>query len=32
VLLADPNWLTKVREGRFSELQPYSKECMDTLF
>lgn len=32
VLLADPNWLTKVRKGRFSELQPYSKECMDTLF
>jgi hypothetical protein len=32
VLLADPNWLKKVREGRSGELRPYSKECMETLF
>lgn len=32
VLLADPNWLEKVRAGAVDQLKPYSKECMDTLF
>ena len=31
-LLADPNWLAKVRAGSVSELMPYSRECMDTLY
>ena len=31
VLLADPNWLTKVREDQFSERQPYSKDCITKL-
>ncbi|MFN3552922.1 MAG: NADH:flavin oxidoreductase [Novosphingobium meiothermophilum] len=32
VLLADPNWLTKVRSGATDQLKPYSRECMDTLY
>jgi 2,4-dienoyl-CoA reductase-like NADH-dependent reductase (Old Yellow Enzyme family) len=31
VLLADPNWLQKVRAGAVAELKPYSRECMDVL-
>lgn len=31
-LLADPNWLQKVRRGAVDELKPYSRACMDTLF
>lgn len=30
-LLADPNWLQKVRNGAVDELLPYSRECMDVL-
>lgn len=32
VLLADPDWLAKVRGGQFSDLRPYSKECMNELY
>jgi 2,4-dienoyl-CoA reductase-like NADH-dependent reductase (Old Yellow Enzyme family) len=32
VLLADPNWLQKVRAGQTDQLKPYSKECMTTLY
>jgi 2,4-dienoyl-CoA reductase-like NADH-dependent reductase (Old Yellow Enzyme family) len=31
-LLGDPWWLQKVRDGRFSELQPYSVQAMQTHF
>lgn len=31
VLLADPDWLQKVRTGAVTELKPYSRECMDVL-
>jgi 2,4-dienoyl-CoA reductase-like NADH-dependent reductase (Old Yellow Enzyme family) len=31
-LMADPNWLQKVRAGAVDELRPYSKACMDTLY
>ena len=32
VLLADPDWLAKVRNGQLSDLRPYSKECMNELY
>jgi 2,4-dienoyl-CoA reductase-like NADH-dependent reductase (Old Yellow Enzyme family) len=32
VLLNDPCWLQKVREGRYSELKPYSVEAMRSHF
>jgi 2,4-dienoyl-CoA reductase-like NADH-dependent reductase (Old Yellow Enzyme family) len=32
VLLNDPWWLLKVREGRLSELKPYSVEAMRSHF
>ncbi|AYJ85158.1 12-oxophytodienoate reductase (plasmid) [Sphingomonas paeninsulae] len=32
VLLSDPSWLQKVREGRLGELTPYSAEAMQTLY
>jgi 2,4-dienoyl-CoA reductase-like NADH-dependent reductase (Old Yellow Enzyme family) len=32
VLLADPQWLDKVRAGRFGELSDYSAEALSTLF
>ena len=32
VLLADPHWLEKVRNGRLKELKPYSAEAMKTLY
>lgn len=32
VLLADPNWLVKVRGGAVDQLKPYSRECMNTLY
>ena len=31
-LLSDPEWLEKARGGRFSELKPYSKEALETLY
>jgi len=31
-LLGDPWWLQKIRDGRFSELQPYSVKAMQTHF
>jgi len=30
-LLADPNWLQKIRTGAVSELKPYSRACMNEL-
>lgn len=30
-LLADPAWATKVREGRFDDLQPFSPDALKTL-
>ena len=30
-LLADPCWTSKVRDGRFSELQPFTPEALKTL-
>lgn len=30
-LLADPEWARKVKEGRLDELQPFTKEALDTL-
>lgn len=32
VLLSDPSWIRKVREGRIDELRPYSVEAMKTLY
>ncbi|MDB5713953.1 MAG: 12-oxophytodienoate reductase [Sphingomonadales bacterium] len=32
VLLSDPAWLQKVREGRLGELNPYSAKAMETLY
>jgi len=32
VLLADPDWLNKIRDGRLEELKPYSAEAMKTLY
>jgi 2,4-dienoyl-CoA reductase-like NADH-dependent reductase (Old Yellow Enzyme family) len=32
VLLADPQWLRKVHEGRLDELEPYSAAAMQTLY
>jgi 2,4-dienoyl-CoA reductase-like NADH-dependent reductase (Old Yellow Enzyme family) len=32
VLLADPAWLVKVRDGRMDQLRPYTVEAMQTLF
>ena len=32
VLLADPLWSRKVREGRYEELQPYSAEAMSVYY
>ena len=32
VLLADPAWLSKVREGRYDALRPYTREAMGTLY
>lgn len=31
-LLADPQWVSKIREGRTDELQGFTKTAMDTLF
>ncbi len=31
-LLADPMWVRKVKEGRFDELIPFSKDVLDTLY
>lgn len=31
VLLADPDWLRKIRAGKIDRLLPYSKECMAKL-
>ncbi len=31
-LLSDPEWLEKVRAGRLSELKPYSKQALETLY
>jgi len=31
-MLADPGWAIKVREGRFSELTPFTPEVLKTLF
>lgn len=31
-LLSDPEWLEKVRAGRLSELKPYSKDALETLY
>ncbi len=31
-LIVDPDWARKVREGRFSELTPFSREALGTLF
>ncbi len=30
-LLADPAWVRKVREGRFDDLQPYTREALKSL-
>jgi len=30
-LIVDPDWTRKVRQGRFSELQPYQREALATL-
>jgi hypothetical protein len=30
-LLADPQWATKVREGRFADLSPFSASSLATL-
>jgi 2,4-dienoyl-CoA reductase-like NADH-dependent reductase (Old Yellow Enzyme family) len=30
-LLQDPNWATKVKEGRVGELQPFRREALATL-
>jgi 2,4-dienoyl-CoA reductase-like NADH-dependent reductase (Old Yellow Enzyme family) len=30
--LADPAWASKVREGRYSELKPFSLDALKTLF
>jgi len=32
VLLADPDWLRKVRSGETDQVRPYSREAMETLF
>ena len=31
-LLADPNWLQKLRAGAVEQMVPYSKACMETLY
>ena len=31
-LLQDPHWVVKVRDGRFDELKPYSREAMGVLY
>ena len=31
-LLADPNWLQKLRTGAVDQMVPYSKACMETLY
>ncbi|WP_026376294.1 NADH:flavin oxidoreductase [Aestuariibacter salexigens] len=31
-LLQDPNWVTKVKEGRLDELQPYDASAIKTLY
>ena len=31
-LLADPNWLQKLRSGAVEQMVPYSKACMETLY
>ena len=31
-LLGDPHWLEKIRTGRVQDLNPYSIECMNTLY
>lgn len=31
-LLADPNWLEKVRQNRIHEIKTFSKECLDILY
>jgi 2,4-dienoyl-CoA reductase-like NADH-dependent reductase (Old Yellow Enzyme family) len=30
-LIVDPDWVAKVREGRFAELRPYHREALGTL-
>ena len=30
-LIVDPEWADKVREGRFSEILPFSREALKTL-
>lgn len=32
MLIADPAWARKVREGRFDELIPFSRDLLDTLY
>ncbi|PIH60263.1 NADH:flavin oxidoreductase [Paenibacillus sp. LK1] len=31
-LLADPNWVNKIRDGRTEELLPFTREALDTLY
>lgn len=31
-LLQDPNWVVKVRDGRFDEMKPYNREAMGVLY
>lgn len=31
-LLADPEWVTKIREGRIADCKPYSRDMLDTLY
>jgi len=31
-LLQDPHWATKVKEGRFNELENYSADALATLY
>ena len=31
-LISDPNWVIKMKEGRFDELIPYTKESLLTLY
>jgi 2,4-dienoyl-CoA reductase-like NADH-dependent reductase (Old Yellow Enzyme family) len=32
VLLADPHWIEKVRDGRLDELQPFSAKAVDSVY
>ncbi|MFE0561821.1 hypothetical protein ACFW1D_04905 [Priestia megaterium] len=31
-LLADPDWVNKIRDGRTEELIPFTREAIETLY